>query len=119
MNLNQWMATFQSPMQLAKTAHKQIADQHCEIQALKAQIERLREFAIEVRDEFPCDSGTVNALIKENPAQSLNIIKADFLDWIRQEVVLSDDVDNVGDWMLGKAFGLRQEEEENDDERMD
>jgi hypothetical protein len=43
MNLNQWMATFQSPMQLAKTAHKQIAAQHYEIQALKAQLDQLRK----------------------------------------------------------------------------
>lgn len=38
---------------------------------LRAQVERLLQFATEVRDEFPCDSGTVNALIEETPTQSL------------------------------------------------
>jgi len=51
-----------------------------EIDRLKAQIERLREFAIDVRDEFPCDSDTVNALIEETPAQSLLLHNADLLE---------------------------------------
>jgi len=113
MNLNEWMGTFQSPMDLAKTAHKQIADQHIEIQALEAVIERFMTLDIhdrDIRDELWI-------VQHDTPAKSLNIIKADFLDWIRREIVLSDDVDNIADWMLGKAFCLRQEAEENDDER--
>jgi hypothetical protein len=85
--------SYQSSEQAARAFHKRMMQHHNEIQALKAQIEKLS-------------------------AQSPNIIKADFLDWIRQEIVLSDDVDIIADWMLGKAFGLRQEALENDNERI-
>lgn len=44
---------------------------------LKAQVERLREFVLEVRDEFPCDYDSVDRLLKETPKQSLAEVKAD------------------------------------------
>ena len=47
--------------------------QHLRIEnnQLKARVERLCQFALDVRDELPCDSGTVNALVNETPALSL------------------------------------------------
>lgn len=67
-------AASRSAEELGQNLHNRTVWLEQENNQLKAQIERLKGFAAEVRDEFPCDSGTVNALIEETSAQSLEAI---------------------------------------------